>query len=113
MRRLPGPAGWRLGDGGNSRGSLGLFRDWQRTQTQSSVRTLQSLRQQMDVRSCGMQGPPAERQLLRVGKILIISSRALSRARPEISCFFLDFDLHGCRLSVPNVIRLTLRPSCR
>ncbi len=67
MRRLPGPAGWRLGDGGNSRGSLGLIRDWQRTQTQSSVRTLRSLRQQMDVRSCGMQGPPAERQLLRVG----------------------------------------------
>ena len=29
-----------------------LFRDWQRTQTQSSVRTLRSLRQQMDVRSC-------------------------------------------------------------
>ena len=29
---------------------IGLFRGWQRTQTQSSVRTLRSLRQQMDVR---------------------------------------------------------------
>src|SRR5580698_4892466 len=30
-----------------------LFRDWQRTQTQSSATVLRSLRQQMDVRSCG------------------------------------------------------------
>jgi hypothetical protein len=52
MRRLPGPADCRLGNGGNSKGSLGLFRDWQRTQTQSSVRALRSLRQQMDVRFC-------------------------------------------------------------
>jgi hypothetical protein len=60
--RLPGPAGHGLSDGGNSLGShLGLFRDWQRTQTQSSVRTFQSLRQQMDVRFCGEQEPPAER----------------------------------------------------
>src|SRR5258708_28793358 len=36
---------------------FGLFRDWQRTQTQSSVRTLRSLRQQMDVRFCGEQEP--------------------------------------------------------
>jgi len=31
---------------------FGLFRDWQGTQTQSSVRTLSSLRPQMDVRFC-------------------------------------------------------------
>ena len=48
-----------------------LFRDWRRTQTQSSVRTRRSLRQQMDVRSCGMQGPPAERHLMRVRMTLI------------------------------------------
>jgi hypothetical protein len=29
-----------------------LFRDWQRTQTQSSVTALRSSRQQMDVRFC-------------------------------------------------------------
>ena len=31
---------------------FGLFRDWQRTQTQSSATALRSLRQQMDVRFC-------------------------------------------------------------
>jgi hypothetical protein len=72
MRRLPGPAVRRLSEGDQTPEALfELFRDWQRTQTQSSVRTLRSLRQQMDVRSCGMQGPPAERQLLRVRKTLI------------------------------------------
>ena len=30
----------------------GLFRDWQRTQTQSSVTALRSSRPQMDVRFC-------------------------------------------------------------
>jgi hypothetical protein len=39
-----------------------LFRDWQRTQTQSSAMALRSLRQQMDVRFCRVQEPPAERQ---------------------------------------------------
>src|SRR5260370_1986751 len=62
VRRLPRPADDGLSDGGNARGSFGLFRDWQRTQTQSSVRTLRSLRQQIDVRFCGEQEPPAERQ---------------------------------------------------
>src|SRR3974377_290399 len=33
-----------------------LFRDWQRTQTQSSATALNSLRQQMDVRSCWKAG---------------------------------------------------------
>jgi hypothetical protein len=72
MRRLPGSAVRRLSEGDQTPEALyELFRDWQRTQTQSSVRTLRSLRQQMDVRSCGMQGPPAVRQLLRVRKTLI------------------------------------------
>jgi hypothetical protein len=62
MRRLPGPAGCRLGDGVKTpEAPFGLFRDWQRTPTQSSVRTLRSLRLQMDVRFCEMQEPPAER----------------------------------------------------
>jgi len=77
VRRLPGPAVRRLSEGDQTPEALfELFRDWQRTQTQSSVRTLRSLRQQMDVRSCGMQGPPAERQLLRVGRSWIDDAAA-------------------------------------
>ena len=53
MRRLPGPADRRLSEGGHAPEALfELFRDWQRTQTQSSVRTPRGLRQQMDVRFC-------------------------------------------------------------
>jgi len=53
VRRLPGPAVLRLSEGNRTPEALfELFRDWQRTQTQSSVRTLRGLRQQMDVRSC-------------------------------------------------------------
>jgi hypothetical protein len=62
MRRLPGPAVCRLCEGDHTPEALSeLFRDWQRTPTQSSVRTLRSLRQQMDVRFCQVQEPPAER----------------------------------------------------
>jgi hypothetical protein len=53
MRRLPGPAVSRLSEGGQTPEALSeLFQDWQRTQTQSSVRAPRSLRQQMDVRFC-------------------------------------------------------------
>ena len=52
----------------NSEAPVGLFRGWQRTQTQSSVRTLRSLRQQMDVWFCLMQESSAERALLRNGR---------------------------------------------
>src|SRR5208282_3611291 len=56
MRRLPGPASGPLGDGVKTpEAPVGLFRGWQRTQTQSSVRTLRSLRQQMDLWFCLMQ----------------------------------------------------------
>jgi hypothetical protein len=38
MRRLPGPADCRLSEGGRTPEALyELFRDWQRTQTQSSL----------------------------------------------------------------------------
>jgi hypothetical protein len=53
VRRLTGPAVWRLSEGNQTPHALSeLFRDRQRTQTQSSVRTLRGLRQQMAVRSC-------------------------------------------------------------
>jgi hypothetical protein len=52
MRRLPGPADYRLCERVQTlEALLVLFRDWQRTPTQSSVRTLRSLRLPMDVRS--------------------------------------------------------------
>ena len=56
MRRLSGPADSRLSEGDNPPEALyELFRDWQRTQTQSSVKTLRSPRQQMDVWFCRVQ----------------------------------------------------------
>jgi hypothetical protein len=62
MRRLPGPADSPLCEGGYTpEAHHELFRDWQRTQTQSSVRTLRSPGQQMDVWFCLKQEPQAER----------------------------------------------------
>jgi hypothetical protein len=62
MRRLPGPASCPLCEGVKTpEAPVELFRGWQRTQTQSSVRTLRSLRQQMDVWFCLMQESSAER----------------------------------------------------
>src|SRR3982074_2967960 len=72
---------------GNSRGSFGLFRDWQRTQTQSSVRTLRSLRQQMDVRFCREQEPPAERHCC-VTADSDQTDNARSSPRPENTVLF-------------------------
>jgi hypothetical protein len=105
MRRLPGPAGRPLCDGVKTpEAPVELFRGWQRTQTQSSVRTLQSLRQQMDVWFCLMQESSAERHCcvtLNPDQI----NCAPSRARPGILCFSPDLDLHRCGLlgSMPNL----------
>jgi hypothetical protein len=66
MRRLPGPAVSRLSEGDRTPEALyELFRDWQRTQTQSSVTAPRSLRQQMDVWFCRA-GTDAGRHTLRV-----------------------------------------------
>jgi hypothetical protein len=59
MRRLPGPPVSRLSEGDRTPEALyELFRDWQRTQTQSSVTALRSPRQQMDVWFCRVQPMP-------------------------------------------------------
>jgi hypothetical protein len=90
MRRLPGPASWPLCDGVETpEAHHELFRGWQRTQTQSSVRTLRSLRQQMDVWFCLMQESSAERQCC-VTADSDQTNCAPSGARPEIPCFPLD-----------------------
>ena len=100
MRRLPGPASRPLGEGVKTpEAPVGLFRGWQRTQTQSSVRTLRSLRQQMDVWFCLMQESSAERHCCVTADPDQIKC-APSGARPGILCFSLDFDLHRCGLPV-------------
>src|ERR1700691_6028272 len=96
MRRLPGPASCPLCDGVKTPDALvELFRGWQRTQTQSSVRTLRSLRQQMDVWFCWMQESSAERHCCVTADPDQINC-APSGARPGILCFSLDLDLHRC-----------------
>jgi hypothetical protein len=67
MRRLPGPACCRLSEGDHTPEALyELFRDWQRTRTQSSVTALQGPRLQMDVWFCRAQEPMPRGTLLRV-----------------------------------------------
>jgi hypothetical protein len=51
----------------------------------------------MDVRFCMSRNHRREAQIALEG-ILIKIECALSQARPENSCFSLDFDLHGSRL---------------
>src|SRR5271167_1268009 len=74
-----------------------LFRDWQRTQTQSSVTALRSLRQQMDVWFCRAQ-EPMPRGIYCVLNILDKMICTLSRACPGHPCLHLTDDLHGSRL---------------
>jgi hypothetical protein len=73
-----------------------LFRDWQRTQTQSSATALISPRQQMDVRFCTMQEPPAERQTCAAIDPDQPSTRSLERAKRTRAPLFTT-DLHGRR----------------
>ena len=102
MRRLPGPAGRPLCDGVKTpEAPVELFRGWQRTQTQSSVRTLRSLRQQMDVWFCLMQESSAERHCCVTADPDQINC-APSGARPGILCFSLDLDLHRRGLTGTN-----------
>src|ERR1700756_4197054 len=81
MRRLPGPADADWAKGQIPEAHYELFRDWQRTQTQSSVTAFRSPRQQMDVRFCmGRNHPP--RGAVALGGILIRSSaRSPERAQ--------------------------------
>jgi hypothetical protein len=95
VRRLPGPADCRLSEGSYTPEALyELFRDWQRTQTQSSATALRSLRQQMDVWFCRAQ-EPMPRGTLCVLNILDRMTCTLSRACPGHPCLRLTDDLHG------------------
>jgi hypothetical protein len=87
MRRLPGPAGCRLSEGDHTPEALyELFRDWQRTQTQSSVTALRSLRQQMDVWFCRAQ-EPMPRGILESCEILNRYACALSERARDTRAF--------------------------
>ena len=98
MRRLPGPAVSRLSEGDRTPEALyELFRDWQRTQTQSSVTAPRSLRQQMDVWFCRAQ-EPMPGGIRCALTILEVMTCTLSRACPGHPCLRLTDDLHGSRL---------------
>ena len=73
---------------------FGLFRDWQRTQTQSFVRTLRSLRQQIDVRFYSGNQKPRGHHCVTADTDW--ADCALSRARRKILCFSVNNDLHRC-----------------
>ena len=96
-----------------SEAPFGLFRDWQRTQTQSSVRTLWSLRQQMDVRFCGEQEPKAERHCC-VTTDSDQTNNALSRAPRRFRAFLLTMTYMDARHPVAfihQLVKLIVRHS--
>jgi hypothetical protein len=86
-----------------SRGALGLFQDWQRTQTQSSVTARKGPRQSMDVRFCEAGTNRREAYVRTVGFLHVRIARS-SVARVRRVLFPLDKDLHGGRQPFPNRI---------
>jgi len=88
MRRLPGPADSRLSEGVPTPEALyELFRDWQRTQTQSSVTAL-GARDSKWMSGSAWQEPTAERYDCARKHPDRIQMRALPSA-PQISRAFL------------------------
>ena len=75
------------GQGIARQGPYGLFRDWQRTQTQSSVTALRARDSKWMSGPAGMQGPPAERHLCAVKDPDPRNARAL-RSAPRGLVFF-------------------------
>jgi hypothetical protein len=99
MRRLPGPADSRLSEGDNPPEALyELFRDWQRTQTQSSGTAPQGPRQQMDVWFCRVQEPMPRGIPCAFEHPERDDLHALPSV-PETPCPRLTDDLHGGQLS--------------
>ncbi len=97
-RRLPGPAFCRLSDGDQTpEAPLELFRDWQRTQTQSSVKAKgpETANRCLVLRR---QEPPPRgtRASCRFWQIRFC---ALLRSARQGTVFSIDKDLHRCRQS--------------
>src|SRR5271163_2347286 len=97
-RRLPGSAVADWATEQIPEAHYELFRDWQRTQTQSSATALRSPRQQMDVWFCIGRNLRREAQIALEGILIRSNARSPKRAR-KTRGFSLDFDLHGSRLS--------------
>ena len=105
-RRLPGPAVCRLSEGDQTpEAPFELFRDWQRTQTQSSVTALQGpetvngclvLRRQEPL----PRGTVASCEIL---KMSVLARSSVARVRRTV--FSLDKDLHGSRSAVGPILR--------
>src|SRR6476660_6834270 len=78
VRRLPGPAIRPLCEGAQTpEAHHELFRDWQRTQTQSSATALRNSRVQIDVWFCSRAGTIGREATDAKRRILIGSMRAL------------------------------------
>ena len=106
MRRLPGPAVKSPGRRRQTPEALfALFRDWQRTQTQSSATALRSLRQQMDVRSCRSRDHQPRGTRAQADGRIRKNARSPERAQ-DSRAFFLTDDLHGWRFSVSREVPL-------
>jgi hypothetical protein len=97
MRRLPGPADCRLSEGDKcSRGSCVLFRDWQRTLTQSSATAL-AARGSKWMSGSARAGTTSREAPARTTKP-DITHCTFSRTRPGHLCSPLTEDSHGRRL---------------
>jgi hypothetical protein len=87
MRRLPGPAGCRLSGGDkHSRGSLRVVSGRAANTHSIFCDGHIGLRQQMDVRFCGEQEPPAERHFC--ARRGLSSHTARSREHARDTSFF-------------------------
>jgi hypothetical protein len=75
----------------------GLFRDWQRTHTQSSVTARKGPRQRLDVRFCERQEPRPRGTRASWNLVYTFLRAPPQRASGEVR-FLLTFDLHGRRL---------------
>ncbi len=96
MRRLPGPAVNRLGDGGNSRGSLRIVSGL--AENTNSIFCDGSSELETANGCPVLQGAgTTSREATRAGGWPDQKKCALSRARPGLSRFFLTDDLHGWR----------------
>ena len=87
MRRLPVLQLTAWAKKVTSEAPFELFRDWQRTQTQSSATALRSLRQQMDVRSCVDAGTTSREAQVRDRKSWLDQLRALLSSPGDLVLF--------------------------
>jgi hypothetical protein len=114
VRRLPGPAGDGLSDGGNSRGSHRFVSGL--AENTNSIFCADSSESQT-ANGCPVlrrAGTTSREAQLRNGGYLIRPIARSPKRAQKISCFSLDDDLHGCPSTAQNSeIRKSLRRSVR